>query len=320
MAFSGESGTSPSTPAPAPSAPSSAAPAAPSPQSTPGAGASPSVPGSEADAAGVDWGVYAGFEDTDQGPKGGSAPEPDSAALAAAATATPPSLEPPPTPQPPEPQKAVEPAPSKDGQPPKSPAEQAFEQINSPEWQQERLTQLEQGYQLSEEEAQAFEENPTKALPSLMAKAHLKLAFQMTQMVDQMMQQMLVPVIQHQIGQADVRREAQAMANEQIFKPFPRLREVPADMMGSIVNMVKATSPATLSGADKLARVAKIAYEANGWEFPAAGASPAPAPAAARGLPPISPPATGSLPAAPAASKASSVDEQGTDWGSFANV
>lgn len=234
-------------------------------------------------------------------------PEPSAAAAADATT-----IEPAPVPDPslataPLP----EPAADKAAQ---SPADAAIAEVNSPEWQQARLTQLEQGYQLSPEEAEAFETDPVKAMPNLMAKAHLRLAYQMTQMVSTMMEQMLLPVVDQRVTHHGNMQQARSRADELIYKPFPKLREVPDNVIQTVVQTVRAASPG-ISGADGLKRVAATIYGMYGWQLPQSGATQARGPAP--GLPPYQPVAPGSVPPRPAQAGSKQVDAQGTDWADF---
>ena len=284
-------------------------------QSSPSA-APVSAPGSGAATPEMDWGTF-----TDQPALDSSTarnePTPAAAAAQGPVASHAPATQAAPSQQPAAPQQPVA-QPADPASAPQPPTPNALDIINSPEWQKERLAQLEQGYQLTPEEAEAFLDDPVKALPALMAKAHMRLMFQTTQMMDTMMSSMFVPVVDQRIGLGQQRERALAAAEVHIFNPYPKLREVPEEDMKSYVaavGKIKAANP-SMTGGEALRRVATMAYAAHGWELPS-GKQTQPA-AATKGLPPINPPAAGAVPSAPGSGSQPATDEQGTDWSQFA--
>ena len=274
------------------------------------------MPGAVPAATEVDWGAMAEMEPlTPAAARQEPTPEalarqgaqPSHAATTQATTTTPP-IEPAAPQQPP-----IAATAKVDPQPPQP---TALDIVNSPEWQKDALTKLEAAYQLSEEEAEAYLDDPIKALPKLMAKAHLRLAFQFTHMQNVTFENMLVPVINHQIGVNQKRQEGLKEAEVIVFKPYPKLREVPEEVMSGVVNQIKATTQPGATKEQVLRRVAVAAYAMMGWPMPNE-ATPAPQQTTAKGLPPINPPAAGTVAASGGAPR-SEPDANGVDWAEYA--
>lgn len=175
----------------------------------------------------------------------------------------------------------------------------ARDRVLSPEWQAERLTQLESQYQFTQEQVEEFSDNPTAMLPKLAARLHLETAVMQTKMLDTVLTQVIPTLVQAAITQHHTTVESKRQVDEKVFGPYPQLRGVPEDVLMTTARAVATANPKG-TPQQKLSAVAASIYAMYGWALPTAGRPTPQAPAAAAAPASYQPilPGAGAAPAA----------------------
>lgn len=153
-------------------------------------------------------------------------------------------------------------------------------------------------YTFDEATTEAFHENPQLVLPQLAATLHMNILEDVAKMVDAHNEQFLPTAFEKFFGTRISSMQAQAAEQQEVYAPYPKLKEVPKDEQRAIAQAIARKHPKS-SRAERIRLFAEAVYAVNGWEMPwkkAQGPVPEGRPAPT-GYVPISPAAGGPPPA-----------------------
>lgn len=228
--------------------------------------------------------------------------------------AQPPVSPPPAAPQLPAPQAVQPPAQPAQPQQPVEGQPQAEEPgMLDPQWVESGLNALTQGYTLTREQAQAYEDNPSGALPALAARVHMNVLQQAAVMTHHAITNVVPKLVQQALTQYKESSKVEQTMETRVFSKYPELRKVPAGVMKSIATVLRDRMP-NASFDEGMAEAAKIAYGMYNWPLPGAPTQPQPAAPAA---PPAPPPY---VPVAPGASAPVAVPNGQAPGNAFADL
>lgn len=157
-----------------------------------------------------------------------------------------------------------------------------------PGWQAGQIEALAPHFALSEEQANQMMTEPGVVLPQLAARLMLQTRLEVAHLMSEWGKQIIPEVFGKMLDARQSQQTTQSAVQEHVFKPFPKLAEVPQDQLASMAKVIRGRMPQA-TPQQRLNALAQAAYGLFGWTLPQASRPQAVAQAAASGAPPASP-------------------------------
>ena len=170
-----------------------------------------------------------------------------------------------PAPEPPQP--PVQPALQPPQPPTLAPPGEPDDPID-PAWAEKGFTALTQGYALSPELAQRYEESPSEVLPELAASVHMNVLRQTAVMMHHAIQNVVTRMIDDRLQQRTHKEQAVTFMEQRVFSRYDKMRGVPPAVLKTAGEVVRAQLPAGSSLDVSIDALARAIYGMYGWPMP----------------------------------------------------